>query len=214
MKVSLIVMIVVCVSVVVCGDVMVIDGVVRSNYSVVQPSSPRILFEPRNKICDKSKCDKENPGSEFMCCGETFDCLNRDSESSCVYNNTIKPEENICISQSSSCYYCCFSKTCNNRKACENHYKDVEDNIILIFIIHSCLFLVAIIAFIILVALRKIRLNRVKELKLNHKYLTNNTYNNNSNTDSRRDSRDLAIGNNDIQESFTLTPGEGRVTVN
>ena len=169
-------------------------------------SLPMLSFPVRavDKECSIEQCSKQL-GQQATCCGETFNCLSEESIDSCVYNNTIRYTENVCLEQSESCFYCCYSKGCGNRRACKTHFDDAHESAMLIFIIMSCLFLVSIIAISILVVLRTIRLKKVKELKLNHKYLTNHTVVSHNN--SRRDTRDNGEHEQEAQESFTLPSG-------
>ena len=175
--------------------------------SLAKPQShPMVSFPVRavDKECNIEQCSKQLD-QQAACCGETFNCLSVEHVDSCVFNNTVRDSEDICLQQSESCYYCCYSKRCGNRGACKTHFEDAQESALLIFVIISCLFLVAIIGISILVVLRTIRLKRVKELKLNHKFLTNHTVM--SQTNSRRDSKEHGELEQEPQESFTLHSG-------
>ena len=126
--------------------------------------------------CSESKCEQEYV-NDAVCCGENFGCLKNDSKDLCVFRfaKLQIPDPDFCQSQYSTCYYCCFDNKCNNSKACSTHFEDFRQNATLIFIFTLCLFLVAVITFTVFVAIRQIRLNKVKELKSKHRILSNHT---------------------------------------
>src|SRR3990167_700762 len=117
--------------------------------------------------CDTSTC-LDFPSSG--CCGSSFQCLELGLQSQCVYKNgTItRPDDYFCRTQPTKCFYCCYGNSCNNEAACSNHlskYQAIADGISLFFI---GLFVFAIVSCIILLALRHIRLKRVRKLKQRH----------------------------------------------
>ena len=131
------------------------------------------------KKCDLELCTLEL-GEKAECCSENFRCLRKSEADLCVYNGTITSQaKNFCRDQFSKCYYCCFDNKCNNKRACENHFIDFQQNALLVFITTVCMFIVALITYTVFAAIRRIRLNKVKELKNKHKILTNNTMTNN-----------------------------------
>ena len=110
------------------------------------------------------------------CCNENFDCVTTDRTDYCVYNNSIiRPDPQFCRNQRLSCFHCCIEgQGCANKIACDNYFEDNRQNAFLIAIVIYCTSSVALISFMILIALRYIRLGNVKELKKRHKVLSDN----------------------------------------
>ena len=155
--------------------------------------------------CNLTYCHSESKGEKNpICCSESFNCLTEESKDLCVYSNSsVVKNSNFCLTQAHSCYYCCFNNTCNNRKACENHFADFRQDAFLIFVFVVCLFMVAIITFTIFAAIRQIRLNKVSELKKKHKILSNNTISNiNTSKNEGEEEADYTIPSADLSKKL------------
>ena len=125
--------------------------------------------------CNLTYCKSESKEAATpICCSESFNCLTDDSEDLCVFRDSVvnTMPEDFCLNQSDKCYYCCFNNACNNRKSCENHFRDSKQNSLMISVFIICIFMVALITFALFAALRSIRLNKVAELKRKHKLLS------------------------------------------
>ena len=116
--------------------------------------------------CDTAACE----GTNSPCCSSTFECLTPQLVGQCVYRNgtVSRPDSAFCQAQPTSCYYCCFNNTCNNQAACSNHYTHYEGVAEGVWLFFMGLFLFAFTTCIILLALRHIRLARVRKLKQRH----------------------------------------------
>ena len=156
------------------------------------------------RTCNIHECPvDEYPPPNPICCNQQFKCLSSTDTKSCVFREgqvavienlqaqeTRMLKRDYCLQNYTQCYHCCFDGKCGNFEACNNNYETLSMTAQLVFIVVTCLFIISIASFSVLIAVRKIRLNKLRELRLSHKNMMSDIAL--SNNQSARESQDVS----------------------